>query len=676
MQFVYPGFLIAALAIAIPIIIHLFYFRRFKKVYFTNVRFLKEVKEETSARRRLRNLLVLLARILAILALVMAFAQPFIPEKEETEVGPRSVSVFIDNSFSMSGLSQDVVLLEKAKRGAAEIVSAYTVEDRFQILTHDFEGRHQQLVSQEDAISLINEIQVTPAVRPLNNVIERQKQALNSGNSDLQTAYLISDFQKNITDLEAFQDTSLDLNLIPLQAVRENNISIDSAWFVAPVQMLNQTNTLVVQVTNHSNDKVDNVRLALQHEGQTKPVGSLEIPAGQSVKDTVNITLLRPGWHQAKISITDYPINFDDNYFFAFHVAEKIKVLVINDEKENRFLKAVFGSVPYFELTEASANNLSYSEFPNFNLIVLNDLKNISSGLAFELNQYVENAGNLLVFPGVNAEIETYKSFLDGFAANQLVTLDRIQRNVSEVNTSEFVFFDVFENKSANLKLPFTTVNFKLTNFSNRGEEALLTYRDGSTYLGKYKKDKGHLYLCAAPLSEEYNDLVKNAEIFVPMVYKMAISSNQDNRIAYLIGKDEVLKTESRQAQGDLVYRLKGEKNEFIPSKRVIGNKVYLGVTGSIREAGFYDLFTSKEEPFYKYAFNFDRRESELDCFNASALEEAASGKVAVIDGDVGSGLTNVISQKSLGRQLWRWCLVLALVFLAIETILLRFWKV
>ncbi|HMX40777.1 MAG TPA: BatA domain-containing protein [Saprospiraceae bacterium] len=66
MSFVFPAFLAALAVLAIPIIIHLFYFRRFKKVYFTNVRFLKEVKEETSNRQKLRNLLVLLMRCLAI----------------------------------------------------------------------------------------------------------------------------------------------------------------------------------------------------------------------------------------------------------------------------------------------------------------------------------------------------------------------------------------------------------------------------------------------------------------------------------------------------------------------------------------------------------------------------------------------------------------------------------
>ena len=79
MQFLYPAFLWAMAALAIPIIIHLFYFRRFKKVSFTNVRLLKEIKEETASRNKLKDLLILLSRFLALALLIAAFAQPFIP---------------------------------------------------------------------------------------------------------------------------------------------------------------------------------------------------------------------------------------------------------------------------------------------------------------------------------------------------------------------------------------------------------------------------------------------------------------------------------------------------------------------------------------------------------------------------------------------------------------------
>jgi hypothetical protein len=164
MSFIYPAFLWALTALSIPIIIHLFQFRRFKRVYFTNVRFLREVKEQTTARNRLKHLLVLLCRLLALAFLVFAFAQPFLPQTANTVAqGSRAVSVYIDNSFSMQARTQnDVQLLDKAKLKAREIANAYGPEDRFQLLTNDFEGKHQRLVGKDEFLANLDEVQLSP----------------------------------------------------------------------------------------------------------------------------------------------------------------------------------------------------------------------------------------------------------------------------------------------------------------------------------------------------------------------------------------------------------------------------------------------------------------------------------------------------------------------------------
>jgi hypothetical protein len=676
MQFLYPAFLFALAALAIPIILHLFYFRRFKKIYFTNVRFLKEVKEETSARSKLRNLLVLLMRLLALTFLVLAFAQPFIPQDVEVKQGRKAVSIFIDNSFSMSALSQDVPLLEKGKQRAREIIRAYGVEDEFQILTNDFEGRHQRLVGSEDALALIEEIEIGPSVRELSNVLARQKQALGAADTEIEVAYVISDFQKNITDLENFQDSTFEINLVPLQAVQERNISIDSVWFEAPVQMLNQANSLVVQVRNLSNEDVDNIRLSLKHEGQTKPVGTLSIPALSAALDTVNITILRTGWHEAELAITDYPVQFDDNYFFAFKVEEKINVLALNEETPNRFLEAALSGIPDFQLANMTSRSIDYSQFPGFQFIVLNELASISSGLAFELNQFVNNGGNLLVFPPRNANTGSYQSFLAAFPANELLNFEEQERTVGYINTDEFIFKDVFENRSANLKLPASVGNFKLSAYSDRKEEQLLTYRDGSPYLSKYQIGKGHLYLSAAPLSEDYNNLVRNAEIFIPMLYKMAVSAGKARPIAYTIGKNEVITADHRGGGTEIVYKLKGLQGEFIPEQRVVGAQVFLGINNQIRRAGFFDLFLTEGETLGKFAFNYDRKESRLEYFTPAELREIVDPGINIIDVRDTAVLTSRIEERSQGIVLWRLCLILALSFLAMEVLLLRLWKV
>lgn len=676
MQFLYPSFLYALLALAIPIIIHLFYFRRFKKVYFTNVRFLKEVKEETSARQKLRNLLVLLMRLLAIACLVLAFAQPFIPQADaDVKKGEKAVSVFVDNSFSMSALSQDVPLLEKAKQRAREIVAAYAVDDRFQILTNDFEGRHQRLLSKEDAVSLIDEIKISPAVKEISKVLGRQQQALNSGTSEHQLAYVISDFQKNITDLKNFQDTTIEVNLLPLQSVQEKNITIDSAWFDAPVQTINQTNPLIVRIKNLSAENAENVRLSLLLDGQEKPVGTMSIPAGKTVIDTVNITILRTGWHEAKLSITDYPVQFDDTYFFSFNVAEKINVLVINDANKNKYLEAGFSGISYFNMTSQLNRNLDYSKFAEHQLIVLNELASISSGLASELNQYIFNGGNLLVFPAANANIETYKSFLSSFPANELIALDKQERIVSDINTEEFIFKDVFENRGANLKLPVTQANFKISNYSGRKEERLMSYRDGSSFLSKYQVGQGNLYVCTAPLKDNQNNLVRSGEVFIPMLYKMAISASKNKNIAYTIGRDEIIETDNKTTNEEMVYKLKGRQEEFIPEQKNTGQKVIIGINNQIKEAGYYNLFLNAGDILDKYAFNYDRKESVLEYLNTADLAKQAGAKMSIINTTNEANITDTIGERSRGIVLWRWCIILALVFLALEVLFLRFLK-
>src|SRR6187401_145767 len=141
MTFAHPWLLWGLTLTAIPILIHLFNFRRYKTVYFTNVRFLKEVTEETAVRSKIKHWLVLAARLLAVIFLVLAFAQPVIPVKNNPNVvasEKRGVSIYVDNSFSMDAEADEEKLLNRAVRRAREILNAYGADDRFQLLTNEF----------------------------------------------------------------------------------------------------------------------------------------------------------------------------------------------------------------------------------------------------------------------------------------------------------------------------------------------------------------------------------------------------------------------------------------------------------------------------------------------------------------------------------------------------------
>ncbi|MEL6924995.1 MAG: hypothetical protein AAFO94_13180, partial [Bacteroidota bacterium] len=231
------------------------------------------------------------------------------------------------------------------------------------------------------------------------------------------------------------------------------------------------------------------------------------------------------------------------------------------------------------------------------------------------------------------------------------------------------------ENRSGNLKLPVTQGNFKLSNFGSRREEKLMTYRDGSTYLAKYKLEQGNLYLCTAPLDETYNNLVRSGEIFIPMFYKMAISTGREPKIAYTIGQDDIIEADNKVTGTEMVYKIKGRGEEFIPEQKKLGPKVILGMNNQIEEAGFYDLFLEEETTLSRFAFNYDRKESRLAYLNEESLKAFTNDKIKLISGTARADFGTVIGERNRGVILWKWCLILALIFLALEVLLLRLWK-
>src|SRR5690554_4933540 len=174
MKFLNPSFLFALFTIAIPVIIHLFSFRRHKTVYFSHVGFLKDIKKESQKKSRLKQLLMLLARILTIIFLVFAFSQPYIStENSAAADSGEIVGVYIDNSFSMNALSEQGQLLEHARNKAAEIGQSYPAGTRFRLLTNDLEPRHQHLFNKEQFIREVADVAASPATVSLSLIHNR-----------------------------------------------------------------------------------------------------------------------------------------------------------------------------------------------------------------------------------------------------------------------------------------------------------------------------------------------------------------------------------------------------------------------------------------------------------------------------------------------------------------------
>ncbi len=413
MHFLFPAFLFALAALAIPVIIHLFNFRRYQKVYFSNVQFLKEIQEQQASRRNLKELLILASRLLAIFFLVLAFARPFMPGKNAANSGKQQVvSIFVDNSYSMETLNKEGTLLDEAKRRAKEIASAYSINDRFQLLTQDFEGKHQRLLSRDEFNDAVDAVKISPQSRNLRQIVNRQQSLLSEQNGAVRSAYVISDFQKNISSKTVKADSAIHYNLVQLTASELPNVAVDSVWLLTAVHRPGESEKLVVKLHNYAGEKAEKVPLKLLIDGQQKALGSFTIDARSVQADTLSFSGLTSGWQRGEIQLQDNPVTFDNQFYFTFSVKQQMPVLLIDGGTINPFLKAVFDTDPFFAAKPVADGNVDYAALNSYPLIAISDIKTISTGLAQQLKVYAANGGTLVVFPSDGADLANYKAFL------------------------------------------------------------------------------------------------------------------------------------------------------------------------------------------------------------------------------------------------------------------------
>ncbi|WP_423147331.1 BatA domain-containing protein [Rubrolithibacter danxiaensis] len=673
MNFLFPGFLFALSALAIPVIIHLFNFRKYKKIYFSNVSFLKEVEQKSSSKRQLKNLLVLAARMLAILFLVLAFAQPYIPSADsETASGPHFVSVYIDNSYSMEAVNKEGSLLDEAKRRAKEIVAAYSLNDKFQLLTNDFEGKYQRFLSATDFLNAVEEVQLSSTGRTLKEVITRQgnlfPDQVNRG-----AAYLISDFQQNMLVSAALPNQEVPVRLIRVKANKQANISIDSVWFASPIHRPGETEKLVVQLRNNSDQLAANVPVKLSVNNRQLAFGSINVSGRKKAEITLSFSGLSGGWQKGQIHITDNPLTFDDDFYFTFFVQQSLPVLAINDSLPSPYLQAVYQADPFFNLINLQAGAIKYSELNTYPLIILNGLNTVSTGLAQQLRIYVENGGSLVVFPSLTADLSSYRRFLQALGTDVPEEVITAANKVTEINLGHPVFNDVFENHSANPDLPAVKKYIRYSIKSRTGKQNLLSLPGRRSFASAYKVKKGKVYLFAVPLDPEASNLVNHA-VFVPLMYQTALLSLRDNRLFYTVGKDDLLELNRINLAPNQTLSLRKDKFQTIPDLRQGENLTRLFVADQVRKKGNYELFKG-DSLIGMFAFNINSSESDLTYADDSELKQALSDQQVQIISPGPESVQNAVKAAGSGIPLWKVCLILSLIFIAAEILLIRFLK-
>jgi hypothetical protein len=681
MNFLFPTFLIGLAAIAIPIIIHLFNFRKYKKVYFTNVQFLKELKQESDSKSKLKEWLILAMRILAIASLVFAFAQPFIPGKTKAVQGEKAISIYIDNSFSMESTNKKGTLLENAKEYATEIVNTFNESDKFQLLTNDFEAKHQRFVSKEDFIEQLNEVKISAATKSINDVLKRQQDFLQNSSSKNKRIFLLSDFQKNTSVFsKADIDTSIVISCIPIASSEVSNVYIDSVWFETPVQQFGTQQIIHAIIINKSTKDIENGTLKLFINNAQVSLSSFNVSAGNKKNANISFTVKAKGINKGVLKIEDYPITYDDNFYFSFNAQTTINALVINgkETKTSGNFKSLMQNDSLFVFQENNESAIDYSVFSKTNMIVLNELSTLTSGLTSELQKFVNNGGSLVVFPNKKSDLESYNTAFQNLQLPQITKLDTVNTKTQSINFEQGLYEGVFDKIDQRMDLPKVFEHFEFTKTTNSNSQSIVLLQNGQFLISLNQLGSGKIYLFSIPSDESCSNLLKHA-LFVPTLIKMSILSLKPSPVYYKTAINEaiVLNTNSNFSDKPLHIIKDDKKVDVIPEHRLLNNATSIFTQNQITEAGHYEVFENTSS-LKDLAFNFDRKESDMIFMTKDDLQKQIDEKglknMQIIEPNEKT-LTNALQEVNDGKKLWKLFLILALIFLASEILIIRLFK-
>jgi hypothetical protein len=657
MSFVYPSFLWALTALSIPIIIHLFNFRKTTRIYFSNTRLLRQVKQETTQKRKLKQYLVLASRLLFLLFLVLAFTQPFIPAAEQLSAGKNKI-IYIDNSYSMTLPVEDKFRsFDAATAFVQEIAEVFPPDTRYQLITNDFAPFSNTYKTKTEVLDLLAQLRLSPISRQAAEVSSRMQTFTDE-------VFWISDFQKSTWGSDRFQfDTLRQWHLVPVEATSASNVYVDSLWLDNPFVVGGEKNTIRVKLQNDGPRRLEGLIVKLTINGVQEATASATLDPDSHGDISFDVSTGLSGLNSGVVSFNDFPGTFDNEFYFTLNFSRQLRIMEIKQGVGQSFVEKVFGNKQLFQFKTYPASNVDYNQITQADMVVVNGVDRIDPALGASLASYRQTSGTILFIPGTKPDIGSYSAT---FSLPNLKWLPAdVQEELDKPDYNNPLFENIFEERTNQLSMPRAKKHLDW----GQDRSAILKFRSGLPFLSQY----GHLFVLASPLEKTATDFYQHA-LFVPVMYRIAASGRKNESQLYYYLTESLVTIRADSIYGEEPVRLVGQQ-ELIPPQRKDIDKVIMELPKFSMNAGFYHALFRKDT-LDQVAFNLTRDESKLDRFTASDLQERFGNKmVSVFSSTSASSLAADIRERYLGTPLWKFALVLSLIFLLAEVLLIRFLK-
>lgn len=694
MEFVHPEILWGLSALAIPIIIHLLHFRRFRRVAFSQVAFLNEVQKDAKATQRIRHWWVLIARLLAFAAAIIAFAQPQIPAEQASETAAnagngRAVALYIDNSHSMEAMGEEGQLLQVARNKATLVAEQFDATDQFQILTCDFSGKDQKFLTQDQALERIEGIRTSQNSRPIHDVFSRINNQLIKADGVKRTAYLFTDLQKSthgISSESEAPDTLATWHFIPELAGEAPNIWIDSVWFDEPMRIAQRATSLRIRIQHNSRNAVNAVPMNLSINGDRVAVGTFNLVPGLVTDTVLRFNHGAPGLKEGVVSIEDAPIRFDDDWYFGFEVTNDIRVTLLTEAKDaaaTQSIQRVFGTASGLYSIQTSAE-WTPDLIAQTHLLLLHVWPAQGSGFAREISEFVQRGGSVVILPDDQTTEDT--ELMNALDLPASTGWNTTEDRVRSIQLEHPFFRGMFAEFPERIDLPVVTKILKRT--PNTAEEILATTDLDKPFLTRQQLKNGQVFLFHVSPDAKSSNLTQHA-LWIPLLLRMAersystpvnageIGSIQRWSITADIPSVSELKLTRGNNEIDQAILSREAIFEWLPEIRQVPGQIQVLLEGLSLPPGHYSI-RDKTQAWSTIGLNQDRQESDHAAFEAEeflSMIEAEGWRHVTLLNVTSSSLPQIIEQTEQGVPLWKAFLIFALFALLIETLLLRAWK-
>jgi len=642
MHFKHPEILYFLFLLIVPILVHLFQLRRFKTSYFTNVRFLKELAIQTRKSSKIKKRLLLATRLLLLTCIILAFAQPFF-EAKDSKNASNEMYIVLDNSFSMQAKGKKGELL---KRAVQELLENTPENAQFSLLTNTENFWNTDIKSSKSALQ---NLKYSATSFDLSAITAKIKAHKSANKKDIVV----------ITDAVGLKETAvknIDFEekpyfIIP-EAEQKNNVSIDSVYIN---QTLENFYEIGINLSAYGEDfKPVSTALYNQNKLIAKTIVNFD-----TKKKKINFTIPKEAFH-GYVTIEDNGLNYDNKLFFSISKNKKINVISIGEPEKSNFLARIYTSGEFNYHNYAIAS-LDYNSLEKQNTIILNELIDIPQALQTTLKAFVSKGGNLVVIPSEKTSISNLNTFLSGFGKIQFGNLENNNKLITKINFDHPLFSGVFENKITNFQYPKVNSSFTVST----SYPSVLSFEDQTAFVTAVQNQVSGITIFTAPINSG-NSNFQQSPLIVPLFYKIGQYNQKTGVNALTIGNNQPYFVDVLLTK-DAILEVKGNEDSFIPIQQILNNKVKLTFNDFPETAGNYSVF-DKKEWVENISFNYKRTESDLSQVNTNLVSDFKTA-------DTISTIFNTLQTERTDSQIWKWFVIFALLFLALEMAIIKFMK-